>query len=229
MGSFAQPPRGAWQPVPPHVKAAPQRFLDAILWIRTQWRGFAVLATVLVFVIGGILWWRHAMEEKERAAHVALFLAGRKAEQKAEESLAKWQEVIADYPATVAAQVARIRIGAKLLGQNEWQRAIEAVLPLVEAQDRAAILHALALDVAAQGYEQGGEYVKAAELYQRLLDLPNPIDLETALRGAVRTLVARGEFAEAMALIRRVEVPQDVRDAEALWVARSERGVAAGK
>lgn len=207
-----------WGPRPRQSGALsswPERLL---FWVHLRWRRLLVLVLCVGLAAGGVAWWRNAAEDRETAAAGQLYRASQ-ATEKVDEAL---QGVMASFPKTTAAQLARFKLAALALEKQEWQRAVELLKPVADGGPVAGGMQPLAIERLASAYEEGKDYASAAAYFQRLIQMKGnaTVDRAGALRGAVRCFMAAQQVEAARTLLETTVIEGEgsaTRDTDRLW------------
>ena len=133
---------------------------------------YIVLGVLLIAAITGalFLWWQHRAASEELAfTLLGKGIAFYQQEEKREEALSVFSELIADYPRTRAGKIALLYRGRGSMLQQDYDSAI-ADFELFLKKSSQPFLRVIALNALGNSYSATGEYQRAIDHFQRVID-----------------------------------------------------------
>ena len=155
---------------------------QAYMFIQGHLRKIAVIAGVIVAIALAIIFYRMWENKKEAEADRKLSLA-MEVYQKASSSyqevpaaeyksaLAKFEEVIKEYPGTAAGKIAVLQKGNLHLKLGDFDEALKAYQAFLDKAGHEKLYRLFALQGMGYAYEGKKDYAKAVEAYQQVIDL----------------------------------------------------------
>jgi tetratricopeptide (TPR) repeat protein len=149
-----------------------------LLWTRGNLRLILTGIIVGVLVASFILLWRIRTERRETAAHNSLQHASEilaSAEDPSskgyQEALDQFERIQREYPNTKAAQLAQLRLGQELLESKQYDKAVEIYRKFLNGNPGERLYRLFALQNLGYAYEGGGDYQRALDSFQKLVEM----------------------------------------------------------
>ena len=178
------------------------------LWHKRK-RLFSILGTVLVVLVGGSIVYRHYHDEQNRQAQAEMFQAQYYFEA---DSLDKalfgdgnasgFEDIIADYGRTEAANLAHFYVGVCYLRKGEWDKALQ-YLEKFSADDWLVSIRKYTL--MGDAYAEKKDFSRAAEYYHKAAKKrPNDHFTPMYLQKAALAYEAAGSYDKALACFQQI-------------------------
>ncbi len=180
------------------------------LWAQTHIKQIAIAAIVVVAIGVGAYLWRQTRQAREQNALRSMAEAA-SAMQQGNIPLAtrNLEQLVQRFDGTRAAHEARLILAQLLFDQGRYQEGIARIEPLEGSKEPYTA--ATAMNLAGAGYEQLGQYDKAAAEYQKAADKARfPNDRATYLANAARAFTSAGNLNEAKKIWTRLADDPDV-------------------
>jgi tetratricopeptide (TPR) repeat protein len=174
------------------------------LWAQTHIRQIAI-ASILVVAVGvGVYLWRQTREAREQNAMRSMAeAAGAMQQGNIPLATRNLEQLVQRFDGTRAAHEGRLILAQLLFDQGRYQEGISRIEPLEKSKE--AYTAATAMNLAGAGYEQLGQFDKAAAEYQKAADEARfPNDRATYLANAARAYTSAGNLAEARKIWARL-------------------------
>jgi tetratricopeptide (TPR) repeat protein len=166
-------------------------------WAQRHVKQIAIGAVVVAVAVGGVFLYRQADQAKERNAARALSEAASAMEARnlplATRDL---EQLVNRFDGTRAAQEGALILTQLLYEQGRFQEGVSRIEPLTRSKEHH--ISASAHNLAGAGYEQLGQFPKAADSYRAAASATRfPNERATYLANAARALTSAGNLAEA--------------------------------
>lgn len=191
----------------------------AVVWVGDRWRGIVGVVVVVLLLVGVSLWWQQRTDARADVASSLLYQISK--EQLGQEAALK--TIVEKYPTTVDGALAQLQLGALAVKEERWKDAVAVLQPLAAA-DHPDLIRSIALESLAYAYERGQEFANAAATFQDVLKIKHGVARDSALRGAVRCLLAAGQTEQARTVWETSDpeiVGKEAQERELLWMAAS--------
>ncbi|OGP13139.1 MAG: hypothetical protein A3I75_03020 [Deltaproteobacteria bacterium RIFCSPLOWO2_02_FULL_50_16] len=199
--------------------------LRGVGYIKTHQRRFVMGGIVLILVVGVLIAWIYHLKSLN---HQALVLYSQAFQEKdATRSLSLYKDLVAEYPNSPSAPLARMALAKRAFQEKEYDQVISWLEPVTRVDDSKAFLRLLALHNIATAYEAKGEWPKVIEYYQKAV-----VDTKNETREFSRYHLARayehaGQLEKARQFYKEIQdESQDVRLKELvarrlIWLSQS--------
>lgn len=148
------------------------------LWTRENLRLILTGIIVGALVASSIVFWRIRTEKREEAAlnsfHRALeTLASSESpsSKRYQEALDEFERIKREYPSARAAQLAQLQLGLGLLESKHYDKAVETYRTFLESNPSERLYRLFAQQNLGYAYEGQGDYQKALDSFQGLIDM----------------------------------------------------------
>lgn len=159
----------------------PDEFITAtsqvLLWTMENLRFLLVAAVIGALVILSVVLWRVKMKTREADALNSFYRASdilTSAEDPTaneyQEALDEFERILREYPRTDASQLAQLQLGQGLLMSKKYDKAVETYLRFLDSDPREKLYRLLALHNLGYAYEGQGDYQKALDSFQSVVD-----------------------------------------------------------
>jgi tetratricopeptide (TPR) repeat protein len=149
-----------------------------LLWTRENLRLILTGIIVGALVASSIVFWRIKTERREAAAlnsfHRALEIltsAEDPSSKRYQEALDGFERIQREYPNSKAAQLAQLQLGQGLLESKQYDKAVETYRTLLERNPTERLYRLFALQNLGYAYEGQGDYQRALDSFQGLVDM----------------------------------------------------------
>lgn len=195
----------------------------ALHWCLARWRYGLAAVLVVAAVVGTNAWYQHRVRQAAKAAALAYYQAAASTPH----DRAQLEQLVAAYPGTLVAHLARFELADLHLQAGEGEAVRALMTPLTESRRVPGFLAATAMEWIAYSYEQSADWNNAATWFEKALIHPDQIDREAALRNAVRCLQQAGRADAATQLLQTATAApaaeptalDRAKDIERLWLA----------
>jgi tetratricopeptide (TPR) repeat protein len=149
-----------------------------LLWTRENLRLILTGIIVGALVASSIVFWRIKTERREAAAlnsfHRALEIltsAEDPSSKRYQEALDGFERIQREYPNSKAAQLAQLQLGQGLLESKQYDKAVETYRTFLERNPAERLYRLFALQNLGYAYEGQGDYQRALDSFQGLVDM----------------------------------------------------------
>ena len=149
-----------------------------LLWTRENLRLILTGIIVGALVASSIVFWRIRTERREAAAlnsfHRALEIltsAEDPSSKRYQEALDGFERIQREYPNSKAAQLAQLQLGQGLLESKQYDKAVETYRTFLERNPAERLYRLFALQNLGYAYEGQGDYQRALDSFQGLVDM----------------------------------------------------------
>jgi hypothetical protein len=193
-------------------------------WVWKHWRQWAIGLALVLFVGGGVTWYRHTLQTTATEASQAYYVLVSNGAEATPPSSEALDAFITTFGHTLAGQQARFERAQTALDVDDAATVIALLQPLATDPEVLPIAQAAAWSWMGAAHETTQAWDDAAQAYRKILAIQGDgVDHARALRNTVRTLRRAGKATEATALL---EAPglydnapgvKQTKDIEALW------------
>jgi len=149
-----------------------------LLWTRENLRLILTGIIVGALVASSIVFWGIKTERREAAAlnsfHRALEIltsAEDPSSKRYQEALDGFERIQREYPNSKAAQLAQLQLGQGLLESKQYDKAVETYRTFLERNPAERLYRLFALQNLGYAYEAQGDYQRALDSFQGLVDM----------------------------------------------------------
>jgi tetratricopeptide (TPR) repeat protein len=149
-----------------------------LLWTRENLRLILTGIVVGVLVASSIVFWRIRTERREEAAlnsfHRAseiLVSSENPSSKRYKEALDEFERIKREYPGSKASQLAQLQLGRGFLESKQYDKAVEAYRTFLEGNPAEILYRLFALQNLGYAYEGQGDYQRALDSFQGLVDM----------------------------------------------------------